>query len=264
MADAIAVARTGLDAAQERINTLAQNAANASSVAYKERMLITTDNFYTTLKKGGLAGADSDFAAPSAIQRGSGSKISGVTKNLTQGAKKDTNNPFHIYIDGGGYFAVQLPNNRIGYTRGGVFKKRADGRLVTEAHGYELINNEVTIPDNVDPQKIKIRPNGEVVNSDNNEVYATIQLATFSNELGLEEIGGGVLVETDASGEALIFNPGEEDSVGSLTQGGYETSNVSQIEALTGLIDAQRAFELNLKIVAAQNEILKNTNETFK
>lgn len=264
MVDAIAVAKTGLDAAQENINTIAQNAANAKSLAYKERILVTTDNFYTTLKKGGLPGADSNFSSPTPLQRGAGSKISGTTKNLNQGEKKDTNNPFDLYIDGGGYFAVNLPNNRVGYTRGGAFVRRRDGRLVTAANGYELIENEITIPTNVNPADVRIDPNGRVVNNNTDEEYGEIRLATFPNELGLEEIGGGILVETEASGEAVQLTPGEDDSAGILIQRALEMSNVSQIEALTGLIDAQRAYELNLKIVAAQNEILKNTNETYK
>lgn len=264
MADAIAIAKTGLDAAQENINTIAQNAANAKSLAYNERMLVTTDNFYTTLKRGGLPGADSGFSSPAPIQRGSGSKIAGIVKNLNQGEKKDTNRPYDLYIDGGGYFSVQLPNNRIGYTRGGAFTRRRDGRLVTSAHGHELINNEITIPGDVDPANVTVQPDGQIVNQNNGDIYGQIQLATFPNVLGLEEIGGGILVETEASGEATLRNPNEDEAVGSLIQSALEMSNVSQIEALTGLIDAQRAYELNLKLVAAQNEILKNTNETYK
>lgn len=264
MADAIAIAKTGLDAAQENINVTAQNAANAKSLAYKERMLVTTDNFYTTLKRGGLSGADSGFSSPAPLQRGSGSKISGVIKNLNQGEKKDTNMPYNLYIDGRGYFAVQLPNNKVGYTRGGDFTRRKDGRLIKSTGGYELINNEITIPDGVDPANVKVDQSGKIINANTGDLYGTIQLATFPNELGLEEIGGGILVETEASGEANFQEPDSDESVGKLLQHALEMSNVSQIEALTSLIDAQRAYELNLKIVAAQNEILKNTNETYK
>lgn len=264
MADAIAAAKTGLDAAQKNLDYIAHDAANAKSLAYKARILVTTDNFYTTLKRGGLRGADSGFASPAPIQKGSGSKIAGVTKNLTQGERKDTNNPLDLYIDGNGYFAVALPNNRVGYTRGGSFKKRADGRIVTSAHGYELINNEVTIPDNISLENVEISQNGQVINTRTNDVIDTIQLTSFSNELGLEEIGGGILVETEASGAPNLINPGDDIDSPRLIQRALEMSNVSQIDSLTDLIGAQRYYELNLKIVAAQNEMLKNTNDTFK
>ncbi len=261
MADALNVARTGLDVSQQAIDIIAQNAANAKSLAYKQRMLITTDSFYTTLKKGGLPDAGAGFASPIPVQRGSGAKISGVTKIMMQGPKKDTGNPFDLYINGGGYFAVNLPNGKIGYSRIGQLKVNNARQLVTP-DGYTLVD-DITIPQ-IGDGNIDISDTGLITNRLTGDTIGQITLTTFLNELGLEDIGGGIALETEASGPPTETLPAADDSVGKIIQGSLEMSNVSQIEALTGLIDAQRAYELNLKIISAQSEIMKNTNETYK
>jgi flagellar basal-body rod protein FlgG len=262
MADALNIARTGLDISQQAIDIIAQNASNARSIAYKQRMLVTSDSFYTTLKKGGLPDSASGFASPTPVQRGSGAKVVGVTKIMTQGPKKDTNNPFDLYINGGGYFAVNLADNRVGYTRIGQFKLSNTRQLLTQ-EGYPLAD-DITIPTNIQLSDVNISPNGLITNTITGDTIGQITLSTFLNEQGLEDIGMGVSLPTEASGEANTVGPGSDDSVGKIIQGSLEMSNVSQIEALTGLIDAQRAYELNLKIVAAQSEMMKNTNDTYK
>jgi flagellar basal-body rod protein FlgG len=186
----------------------------------------------------------------------------GVTKIMTQGPKKDTDNPLDIYINGGGYFAVNLPNNKTGYTRIGAFKLTNTRQLVTQ-EGYGLVD-DITIPQNMQLSDLDIAPDGLITNHSTGDTIGQITLSTFLNELGLEDIGGGVALATEASGEAIAGTPGTDDSIGKLVQNSLEMSNVSQIEALTGLIDAQRAYELNLKIVAAQSEMMKNTNDTYK
>jgi flagellar basal-body rod protein FlgG len=255
------IAKTGLETQQQIIDQLANDASNASTMAYQRRMVITEDNFYTTLKKGGLPDS-SGFSSPTSIQRGSGSKIASVVKIMTRGDKKDTNDPFHLYIQGGGYFAVNISNNRVGYTRVGSFKLNNERRIVTD-QGYGLVD-DITIPLDTDPNNVVISENGIVTNKLTGDELGQIQITTFPNEQGLEDIGGGIALETPASGAPNEFIPGANESVGKLLQFGLEMSNVSQIEALTSLISAQRAYELNLKIVAAENEMQKNTNETYK
>lgn len=260
MSDAIAVVTQGLKSAQEDINTIANNASNAKSLAYKEEMLITSDNFYTTLKKGGLVGADNNFSRPAPLQRGYGSKIVAKVKNLTQGPQKITDNPLDLYISGGGYFAVNLPNGRVGYTRVGAFKINNNRDVVTATGGYTLVD-DINIPQNVSNDNIEITEEGLIRNKNTLDEYGQLNMTTFPNELGLELIGGGIAVETEASGAPIELLPGADESSGTLIQGSLEDSNVSQIEALTALIGAQRAYELNLKIASAQNEILKETNK---
>ena len=261
MADALHIARTGLDISQQAIDIIAQNAANAKSLAYKQRMLVTTDSFYTTLKKGGLPDPTTGFSSPSPVQRGSGAKAAGVTKVMTQGPKKDTNNPLHLYITGGGYLAVNLGGDKIGYTRVGALKLTSTRQLVTD-DGYSLVD-DITIPQ-MDLNNVEITDAGLIQNKLTGDTISQLHLTTFLNELGLEDIGGGIALETEASGRPTEVLPGADDSVGKIVQGSVEMSNVSQIEALTTLIDAQRAYELNLKIVAAQSEIMKNTNDSYK
>lgn len=263
MADAIATVASGLKAAQEDINTISNNAANAKSLAFKEEMLVTSDNFYTTLKKGGLVGADNNFSRPAPIQRGYGSKIAGKIKNMAQGPQKMTENPLDLYINGGGYLALNIPNvrNGVGYTRVGAFRINNNRDLVTVQGGYTLVD-EINIPQDVPADNVEITDTGLVRNKNTLVEYGQINLTTFPNELGLELIGGGIALQTEASGDAIDGQvPGADESVGSLIQGSLEDSNVSQIEALTALIGAQRAYELNLKIASAQNEILKETNK---
>jgi len=260
MADALNIARTGLDISQQQIDVIAQNAANAKSLAYKQRMLVTTDAFYTTLKKAGLQDTTTGFSSPIPVQRGSGAKVAGITKIMTQGPKKDTGNPLDLYIDGGGYFAVTLPNNQIGYTRIGKWQLSGTRQIVSVDTGYPLADG-IVIDQNIPLEQVKITNTGAVLDGQGNKINQ-ISLYTFLNEEGLEEFGGGVAIETEASGAGIQANPGDNESVGKLVQKSLELSNVSQIEALTGLIEAQRAYELNLKIIAAQSDIMKATNET--
>jgi flagellar basal-body rod protein FlgG len=263
MADAISIVTSGMKAAQEDINTISHNAANAKSLAFKENILITSDNFYTTLKKGGLVGADNNFSRPAPLQRGYGSKISAKIKNMTQGPQKATDNPLDLYINGGGYFAVNIPNvrNGVGYTRVGAFRINSNRDLVTAEGGYTL-TDDINIPQDVPADHIEITDDGLIRNKNTLVEYGQITLTTFPNELGLELKGSGIALETETSGAAIDGQiPGVDDSVGTCIQGALEDSNVSQIEALTALIGAQRAYELNLKIASAQNEILKETNK---
>ena len=262
MADALNIARTGLDISQQAIDIIAQNAANAKSIAYKQRMLITTDSFYTTLKKGGLPDATTGFSSPIPVQRGSGAKTAGVTKIMTQGPKKDTNNPLDLFIAGGGYFEVNLANGKKGYTRVGAFRVTNTRQVVTIDQGYSL-SDDITIPADLALADVDISETGVVTNRITGEAFAQVHIHTFLNDLGLEDIGGGIALETEASGGPTESIPGANDTVGKILQNSLEMSNVSQIEALTGLIDAQRSYELNLKIVAAQSEIMKNTNDTY-
>ena len=263
MADALNIARTGLDISQQAIDIIAQNASNAKSLAYKQRMLVTTDSFYTTLKKGGLPDSAAGFASPIPVQRGSGAKTAGVVKIMTQGPRKDTNNPLDLYINGGGYFAVNLPNNKIGYTRVGAFKLTATRQMVT-LDGYGLVD-DITIPQEVGGiNNVDISEAGLITNKLTGDTIGQLTLTTFLNEAGLEDIGGGIALETEASGGPNEVIPASDEITGKIMQNALELSNVSQIEALTSLIDAQRSYELNLKIIAAQSDIMKNTNDTYK
>jgi flagellar basal-body rod protein FlgG len=262
MPDALNIAKTGLDISQQAIDIIAQNAANAKSLAYKQKMLVTTDNFYTTLKKAGLPDSGAGFSSPIPVQRGSGAKVAGVMKIMTQGPRKDTKNPLDMYIQGGGYFAVNLPNNQIGYTRMGAFRINQNRDVITMDEGYTLVD-AINIPQGVAMANVNISNLGLITDGATGNVIGQIHITTFPNELGLEDIGSGIALETTASGAPTASTPGANETVGSIIQAAVELSNVSQIEALTGLIEAQRAYELNLKIVAAQSEIMKNTNDTY-
>ncbi len=264
MADALAIARSGLDAAQRAIDVIAQNASNARSIAYKQNILVTTDGFYTTLNQGGLAGSTDNFAAPAPVQRGTGSRNAATIKIMTQGQPKETKGPFDLFINGGGYFGVLLPNSATGYTRAGAFTLNKDRQIVNSA-GYPLVD-DIIIPQNIDENLVEISDTGLVTDGDGNEL-GQISLYLFPNEQGLINREGGIALAPigGAAGDPIQVLPNQDGtSAGKLVQGSLEQSNVSQVAALTDLIEAQRTYEMNAKIVQAQDKILDATNNMYR
>ena len=166
-----------------------------------------------------------------------------------------TGNPFDVAIKGEGYFMITLPSGETGYTRDGSFQLDQNGQLVT-SEGYDVQPGITIPPDAVD---VTVNASGEVLVKLQNQTALTnvgqIQLATFANDAGLEAIGNNILMETEASGTAVVSNPGEP-GYGQLEQGALETSNVNIVQEITSLIQAQRAYEMNSKIIQTGDEML--------
>jgi len=252
---------SALQAAEATMKAYANNIANAKTTGFKASDVHTNDLFYAQLAKAGTLENVNNARKPVGVQVGSGTRVSATARNLAQGEIKHTNNPLDIALTGPGYFAITMPNFRNGraYTRDGSFKISAD-RTITTSSGA-LLDDNITIPDGIDTDKISIDRNGvlSVTYPDNTvEEIATIQLYNFPNEQGLEARGNNLLSETDGSGEAVpIDNQNEK-----FLQNALEKSNVSSIVALTEMIEVQRQHEMASRAMRIADDMAKKLAET--
>jgi flagellar basal-body rod protein FlgG len=259
------IAATGLMAAQTRIDVVAQNLANIKTTAYQKWMVETSDLFYNQVKRAGIPQNNTGSIRPVGVQQGTGTEVSGIYRVMTPGNLVPTKNPLDMAIVGAGYFAILLPNGRVGYTRTGSFQFNAADRTLKTVNGYELADG-ISIPDDIDVNAVQISEDGVVSGQNRAGVMVpigNIELFSFANEKGLEAIGDNIFVETDASGLAEGFDP-SAPGLGKLKQYHLEESNVSPVTELTDLIDAQRAYEFNSKVLMASNEMQKTAAEIYK
>jgi flagellar basal-body rod protein FlgG len=257
---ALSIGATGMLAQQMNVEVISNNIANMNTTGYKRGRAEFNDLLYQDLRRVGSASSDAGTIVPSGVQVGLGVKAAAVYRITEQGNITITDNSLDLAINGRGYFEVELPNGEIGYTRAGSFQLSPTGDLVTP-DGY-LVMPGITIPPQV--TSISINNNGEVFVQDGTAVNATrvgqVELASFPNEAGLEAIGDNLYLETAASGVALAGVPGK-DGFGAILQGALETSNVNVVSEITNLITAQRAYEMNSKVIQAADEMMQNVNQ---
>jgi flagellar basal-body rod protein FlgG len=196
------------------------------------------------------------------LNLGTGVAVQSTSRIVTQGTMNNTGNALDLALDGEGYFQVELPGGQLGYTRAGNFTRSAQGELVT-VQGYR-VQPGITIPE--DAQTITVAPDGTVsattAAGGEATVLGQIQTATFTNPAGLQATGDNFLLETGASGQAQLGAPGEAGR-GGVRQGMLEGSNVNVVEELVDMIECQRAYEINSKMISAVDEMLKNANQTI-
>ena len=263
MISALNIAATGMNVSVDQINTTAFNLSNLQTIGFKNMMLISTDLKYQTKVPAGSIRQEGAENAPTGVQFGSGAKTAATFRIIKQGESKETNDPFHIAIQGGGYFKV-LVGDKEYYTRSGSFKRNRDG-IMTTNEGYILVGPE-TIPDNFAGEFFQITENGVVkskqsANDPDFTLFGNIPLFRFPNEAGLTPVGNQLFEETpDASGVAIEGTPGNA-GFGDLIQRHLEQSTVDAVEELTNAIAAQRAYELNSKIIKVADEMLSSANQ---
>ncbi len=249
------IGATGMLAQQLNVDVISNNIANMTTTGYKRQRAEFQDLLYQTKVRPGASSSDQGTTVPAGIQQGLGVKAGSVYRINEQGALQMTGNPFDIAIKGEGYYMITLPSGETGYTRDGSFQLDQDGQLVT-SEGYDVQPGITIPPDAVD---VTVNASGEILVKLQNQTALTnvgqIQLATFANDAGLEAIGNNILMETEASGTAVVSNPGEP-GYGQLEQGALETSNVNIVQEITSLIQAQRAYEMNSKIIQTGDEML--------
>ncbi len=257
---ALSIGATGMLAQQMNVEVISNNIANMNTTGYKRGRAEFNDLLYQDLRRVGSASSDAGTIVPSGVQVGLGVKAAAVYRITEQGNITITDNSLDLAINGRGYFEVELPTGEIAYTRAGSFQLSPTGDLVTP-DGY-MVMPGITIP----PQttSISINGNGEVFVQTGSEVNATrvgqLELANFPNEAGLEAIGDNMFLETAASGVPLASVPGK-DGFGAILQGALETSNVNVVSEITNLITAQRAYEMNSKVIQAADEMMQNINQ---
>ncbi|MBV9511107.1 MAG: flagellar basal-body rod protein FlgG [Caulobacteraceae bacterium] len=256
---ALRTAATGMAAQQLNVEVISNNIANMNTVGYKKQRAEFEDLLYDTIERPGAQSSDTGTMVPTGIQIGAGVKAGSVYRITTQGVPTQTGNSLDLAISGQGYFQVLLPSGDTAYTRAGNFSTNATGQLVTE-DGYSVIP-QITIPQG--STNITISPSGQVqvttAGSSTPTVVGQLQLATFFNEAGLEATGNNLLLETSASGPPTVGNP-NLNGVGELLQGYTEASNVDPVSEISALIIAQRAYEMNSKVVTTADQMLSTTN----
>ena len=252
---ALKIAATGMSAQQMRVETISQNLANMNTTGYNARRAEFADLHYQQMAQPGTVNASDGTVLPTGIQLGLGVRPSSVTVQIAQGALSQTNGDLDVAIEGDGYLEVTLPSGQSAYTRDGALKRSADGQIVN-SDGFAIVPN-VTIPD--DARAISIDAEGEIYAYFNDrsegELLGQITLANFTNAKGLEAIGGNLFVESAASGPAVVNVPGV-DGLGTLRQGYLEDSSVDAVREVTELIEAQRGYELNAKVITAADQML--------
>jgi flagellar basal-body rod protein FlgG len=251
---ALSIAATGMQAQQVNVEVISNNIANMNTTAYTRRRTEFNDLLYQDLRRVGSTSSDTGTIVPAGVQLGLGVKTAAVYRINEQGSLTSTDNALDIAVQGKGYFQVTLPSGETAYTRDGSFQLSPTGQIVTH-DGFVVVGGG-TIP--VDATSITINPQGQVFYKQDGAVTPAqagqLQVAIFPNEAGLDAIGNNLLLETPASGTATIGNPGAT-GYGTLLQGFLESSNVNVVSEITNLISAQRAYEMNSKVVTAADEM---------
>ncbi|MEM0944349.1 MAG: flagellar basal-body rod protein FlgG [Pseudomonadota bacterium] len=255
---ALDIAATGMEAQQMRVEVVSNNLANMNTTAYNARRAEFADLHYQQVRQPGTVNAADGSILPAGIQLGLGVRPAAVSMDVEQGALRQTSGDLDIAIEGRGYLEVTLPSGLAAFTRDGALKRTGDGLIVT-SEGYTVVP-DITIPE--DARRITINADGEVVASFDDQVETQVlgrfTLANFTNEKGLEAIGGNLYLETEASGPAIIGDAGTEGR-GTFRQGFLEESTVDAVREITELIEAQRGYEMNAKVITAADQMLGAT-----
>jgi flagellar basal-body rod protein FlgG len=247
-----------MDAQQTRIDAIANNLANVSTTGYKKMSPEFEDLFYETLRAPG-APDGSGASLPTGAQVGHGVQLGAVTRIHTQGDRIATTRDLDMAIDGDGYFQVEGTAGETQYTRDGAFQVNADGNLVTRQGG--LLIPSIQVPP--DSDAITIREDGTITalisGSTTPAQLGQLEVTRFANPAGLRALGSNLFAPTDASGDPESGTPGEQ-GFGGISQGFLEASNVDMAEELVRMILAQRAFEVNSRVIQTTDEMLQRAS----
>lgn len=254
------IGATGMLAQQLNVDVISNNIANMTTSGFKKQRAEFQDLMYQTKIRPGSASSDAGTTVPAGIQLGMGVKAGSVYRINEQGALQQTGNKLDLAINGEGYFQITLPSGETAYTRDGSFQMNQNGEMVT-SEGY-LLQPGITIPD--DAVDVTINNSGEVLVKIQGQTALTnvgqIQTAIFANEAGLDAIGDNLYLETEASGAAIVGIP-DDAGFGKLVQATLESSNVNIVQEMTNLIQAQRAYEMNSKIISTGDEMMTTVSQ---
>lgn len=258
MLRALHTAALGMSAQQTGVDNIANNLANANTTGYKRSTIVFQDLLYQTIQASGQAEAGG-ATQPASLQIGHGAAPVATVRNFTQGGFIETGNALDLAINGNGFFQVRNPDGSVAYTRDGTFTLSAEGTLVTQT-GLPL-EPDISIP----PEAVEIhvsqdglvsaRLQGDAEMTD----LGQIELARFANPGGLQPLGGNLYQQTEASGEPTLSAPGQ-DGLGVVRQGFLEAANVDVVQEMVNLIAAQRAYEINSKMITTSEEMLQLAN----
>lgn len=253
------ISKTGMEAQQMQLDTIAHNLANVGTNGFKRGHAVFEDLIYQNLRQAG-ANSSEQTQLPTGLQVGLGVRPVSTSRNFTQGNLQQTGNNYDLAIKGNGFFQIQMPDGSVAYTRDGAFQVDAQGQLVTN-NGY-VLQPGITIP--ATAQSVTVAADGTVgallPGQSQPTPVGQIQLASFANPAGLEPRGSNLFAETAASGTPNAAAPGS-NGLGTLSQGYVETSNVNVVEELVAMIQTQRAYEINSKAIQTSDQMLQRLGQ---
>jgi flagellar basal-body rod protein FlgG len=254
------IGATGMLAQQLNVETISNNIANLNTTGFKRSRPEFQDLLYQNERRVGSASSDAGTTVPSGIQIGLGVRTAAVYRDHTQGNLLPTQNPLDLAVQGIGFFQITLPNNEIAYTRAGSFQLSQTGEIVT-ADGY-VVRPGLTVPQSA--TSITVNTSGQVLvkvaGTVDPQTIGQLQITQFPNEAGLQAIGNNLFQETTASGQPQDGTPGTTN-FGTILQGFLETSNVNVVSEITNLITAQRAYEMNSRVIETSDQMLSTLSQ---
>lgn len=260
---ALSIAATGMNAQQTNLEVIANNIANINTTGYKRAKAEFSDLIYQTERAAGVPNSGNQQTIPEGINIGLGVKTSAVRNLHTQGDLVATGNKYDVALIGRGFFQIETPDGNTVYTRDGAFNTNENGELVT-INGARVVPN-ITVP--VDTSEVTINRSGQVFvrigNAPDLQEVGQLQIANFVNEAGLKELGDNLFQETAASGAPVIGAP-DDPSYGYIQQGYLEGSNVDPVKEITELISAQRAYEMNSKVITTADEMAATVSKNMR
>jgi flagellar basal-body rod protein FlgG len=260
---ALYTAATGMMAQELNVQVISNNVANLRTTGYKRQRVHFQDLMYEQIKRAGSPTSEQNTQTPAGVFVGSGVKVVSTPRLMTQGTLSQTEKEFDLAVRGEGFFKIQMPDGRAAYTRDGSFELDSQGRLVTQ-NGF-LVDPQITIPG--DTKSVAISATGIVSGvapgNPQPQQFGQLLMARFINKTGLESIGDNYYVETAGSGAAIEGTPGTED-FGDLQQGYLEEANVNAVVEISSLIQAQRAYEMNSKVISAADQMMQSTSQMFR
>ncbi len=255
---ALSIAATGMLAQQTNVEVIANNLANMNTTAYKQQRAAFQDLLYQDVQQPGAQSSDTGTLLPNGIQLGAGVQTAAVYREMKPGDLKSTSNPYDVAINGAGFFRVEMPDGTDAYTRDGNFSLSPEGQLVTQ-QGY-VIAPGIALP--ATTTQVTINTQGQVLATLPGQTapqnVGQLELTRFPNDAGLKAMGNNLYTETASSGSPQAGVPGST-GYGTIQQYFLETSNVDPVQEITSLITAQRAYEMNSKVITSADQMLAET-----
>jgi flagellar basal-body rod protein FlgG len=260
---ALQTAATGMAAQELNVQTISNNIANLRTTGFKRQQVQFQDLLYENLRRAGSATSGQGTVLPAGLSIGSGVKTVSTPRDMSQGNLNSTGKPYDVAIRGEGYFKIRMPDGTFGYTRDGSFSLDAQGQLVTQ-NGF-LVEPGLTVPQTATAVTISAQGlvQATIPGQTAQQNIGTVQLSRFINKTGLNSVGDNLFTETAASGQAVDGTPGA-DGFGNLQQNYLEDANVNAVTEISGLIAAQRAYEMNSKVITAADQMLSSTTQMFR